>query len=220
MAKRKYSPEQIINKLRAIELSIAQGDTVEQSCRKAAINVQTYYRWRSRYGGMTIAEAKENKRLREENKRLKHAVADLTLDNQVLKEAASGNLVSPERRRKCVDHVRAIFKVSERRACRVLGQSRRTQRYIPKPDPEEDNLTAEIRMLSLKHPRYGYKRITALLKRSGWKLNRKRVLRIWRREGLKVPIRKVKKSRRWLENGRSTRLNAERPNHVWAYDFA
>ena len=91
MAKRKYSPEQIINKLRAIELGVAQGDTVKQSCRKAAINVQTYYRWRSRYGGMTIAEAKENKRLREENKRLKHAVADLTLDNQVLKEAASGN---------------------------------------------------------------------------------------------------------------------------------
>ena len=91
MAKRKYSPEQIINKLRAIELGVAQGDTVEQSCRKAAINVQTYYRWRSRYGGMTLAEAKENKRLREENKRLKHAVADLTLDNQILKEAASGN---------------------------------------------------------------------------------------------------------------------------------
>ena len=102
----------------------------------------------------------------------------------------------------------------------MLGQSRRTQRYIPKPDPEEDNLTAEIRMLSLKHPRYGYKRITALLKRSGWKLNRKRVLRIWRAQGLKVPIRKVKKSRLWLENGRSTRLIAERPNHVWAYDFA
>ena len=107
-------------------------------------------------------------------------------------------LLSPERRRKCVDHVRAKFPVSERRACRVLGQSRRTQRYIPKPDPEEDNLTAEIRMLSLKHPRYGYKRITALLKRSGWKLNRKRVLRIWRAQGLKVPIRKVKKSRLWL----------------------
>ena len=80
----------------------------------------------------------------------------------------------------------------------MLGQPRRTQRYIPKPDPEKDNLTAEIRMLSLKHPRYGYKRITALLKRSGWKVNRKRVLRIWRREGLKVPIRKVKKSRLWL----------------------
>ena len=72
--------------------------------------------------------------------------------------------MSPERRRKCVDHIRAIFKVSERRACRVLGQSRRTQRYIPKPDPVSDNLTAEIRMLALRHPRYGYKRITALLK--------------------------------------------------------
>ena len=147
---------------------------------------------------MTLAEAKENKRLREENKRLKHAVADLTLDNQILQRGALRKLVSPERGRKCVDHIRAIFKVSERRACRVLGQSRRTQRYIPKPDPEEDNLTAEIRMLSLKHPRYGYKRITALLKHSGWKLNRKRVLRIWRAQGLKVPIRKVKKSRLWL----------------------
>ena len=91
MAKRMYSPEQIINKLRAIELTVAQGDTVAESCRKSAVNVQTYYRWRSRYGGMTLAEAKENKRLREENKRLKHAVADLTLDNQILKEAASGN---------------------------------------------------------------------------------------------------------------------------------
>ena len=81
----------------------------------------------------------------------------------------------------------------------MLGQSRCTQRYVPKPDPaREDNLAAEIRMLSLKHPRYGHRRIAALLKRSGWKVNRKRVLRIWRRQGLKVPIRKVKKSRLWL----------------------
>ena len=91
MAKRKYSPERIINKLRAIELTIAQGDTVEESCRKAQINPQTYYRWRTRYGGMTIAEARENKRLREENTRLKKVVADQALDIQILKEAASGN---------------------------------------------------------------------------------------------------------------------------------
>ena len=91
MAKRKYSPEQIINKLRAIELSIAQDDTVAESCRKSGVNVQTYYRWRNRYGGMTIAEARENKRLREENSRLKKVVADQALDIQILKEAASGN---------------------------------------------------------------------------------------------------------------------------------
>ena len=115
---------------------------------------------------------------------------------------SGGAPLSPERRRKCVDHVRAIFGVSERRACRVLSQPRRTQRYQPKPNPQEDNLTAEIRMLSLKHPRYGYKRITALLKRSGWRVNRKRVHRIWRREGLKVPIRQRKKSRLWLEGAR------------------
>ena len=59
-------------------------------------------------------------------------------------------------------------------------------------------MLAEIRMLALRHPRHGYKRITALLRRSGWKVNRKRVLRIWRQQGLKVPIRKVKKSRRRL----------------------
>ncbi len=126
-------------------------------------------------------DAKENRpnpasACREENKRLKHAVADLTLDNQILQRGALRKLVSPERGRKCVARyaevvkppapaVRAvrIFKVSERRACRVLGQSRRTQRYIPKPDPEEDNLTAEIRMLSLGReapPAYGYKRIS------------------------------------------------------------
>ena len=81
----------------------------------------------------------------------------------------------------------------------MLGQSRRTQRYIPKPDPEEDNLVPLRSGRSpSSHLRYGYKRITALLKRSGWRVNRKRVLRIWRAQGLKVPIRKVKKSRLWL----------------------
>jgi transposase InsO family protein len=102
----------------------------------------------------------------------------------------------------------------------VLGQSRCTQRYTPKPNPEEDNLVSEIRMLALRHPRYGYKRVTALLRRSGWKVNRKRVHRIWRREGLKVPVRKRKKSRLWLEGGRSVRLKPRRRGHVWCYDFA
>ena len=91
MAKRKYSPEQIINRLRAIELAIAQGDTVGQSCRRAEINPQTYYRWRSRFGGMNVSEAREYRRLQKENVRLKKAVADQALDNQILKEAASGN---------------------------------------------------------------------------------------------------------------------------------
>ena len=91
MAKRKFSPEQIINKLRAIELSVAQGETVAESCRQAAINVQTYYRWRSRFGGMNVSEAKEYRRLQKENTRLKKVVADQALDIQILKEAASKN---------------------------------------------------------------------------------------------------------------------------------
>ena len=102
----------------------------------------------------------------------------------------------------------------------MLGQSRRVQRYRPKRDPFTDNLTAAIKTLALNHPRYGYKRITALLKASGWGINRKRVLRIWRREGLKVPVRQVKRSRLWLDGERSIRLKPQRRNHVWAYDFA
>ena len=91
MANRKYSPERIINRLREIGLAIAQGNTVEESCRRAAISPQTYYRWRSRYGGMNVSEARECRRLQKENARLEKVVADQALDIQILKEAASGN---------------------------------------------------------------------------------------------------------------------------------
>jgi putative transposase len=83
----------------------------------------------------------------------------------------------------------------------------------------EAALTAAIVELATKYGRYGYRRITALLKRAGWRVNSKRVERIWRQEGLKVPSKQPKRERLWLNDGSCIRLRPERPNHVWAYDF-
>ena len=128
-------------------------------------------------------------------------------------------MVSPARRRACVEHVVRELGVSERQACRVLGQHRSTQRKAPRGADDEARLTADIVELAKRYGRYGYRRITALLRGAGWLVNRKRVERIWRREGLKVPQRQPKRGRLWLADGSCIRLRPERPNHVWAYDF-
>jgi len=107
----------------------------------------------------------------------------------------------------------------ERFACRVLGQHRSTQRKTPKTSDDEAALTADIIALALQYGRYGYRRITAMLRRAGWIVNRKRVARIWRREGLKVPQKQPKRGRLWLNEGSCLRLRPEHPNHVWSYDF-
>lgn len=109
--------------------------------------------------------------------------------------------------------------VSERRVCRVLAQQRSTQRYRPRAADDEDELTRRIVKLASEYGRYGYRRITALLKAEGWRVNHKRVERIWRREGLKVPRKQPKRGRLWLNDGSCIRLRPERRNHVWSYDF-
>jgi putative transposase len=109
--------------------------------------------------------------------------------------------------------------VSERFACRVLGQPRATQRKAPRTADDEAALTQDIIALARQYGRYGYRRITALLREAGWLVNKKRVERIWRWEGLKVPQRQPKRARLWLNDRSCIRLKPERPNHVWAYDF-
>jgi putative transposase len=102
----------------------------------------------------------------------------------------------------------------------VLGQHRSTQRRIPRGRDDEEQLTADIIALARQYGRYGYRKIAELLRsRAGWVVNDKRVERIWRREGLKVPSKQPKKGRLWLGDGSCIRLRAERPNHVWSYDF-
>ena len=101
----------------------------------------------------------------------------------------------------------------------MLGQHRSTQRKIPRTPDDEAALTADIVALALQYGRYGYRRIAALLREAGWAVNLKRVERIWRREGLKVPAKQPKRKRLWLNDSSCIRLRPERPNHVWSYDF-
>jgi putative transposase len=117
-------------------------------------------------------------------------------------------------------HVRKKFEVSERRACRVVGQPRSTQRYPSRKADRDRPLIERMTMLSQENPRYGYRRVWALLRREGWQVNAKRVHRLWREQGLKVPD-KQRKRRRLVgtsENA-SNRRRAEHKNHVWSYDF-
>ena len=91
MGKRRYRPEEIINKLREVEILVSKGATVGEACKKIEVTEQTYYRWRKQYGGMQVEQAKQLKELQKENSRLKKLVADLSLDNAILKEASRGN---------------------------------------------------------------------------------------------------------------------------------
>ena len=126
------------------------------------------------------------------------------------------------KRKHAVLHVRDQLghqRVSERRACKVLGQPRSTQRrqtFVPEDEPL---LVTRIVELASEYGRYGYRRITELLRREGWKVNHKRVERLWRREGLKVPYKQSKRRRLWFNDGSCVRLRASNKDHVWSYDF-
>ena len=118
-----------------------------------------------------------------------------------------------------MQHAQQSLGVSERRACRVLGQVRSTQQYRAKVPGQETALVERMAELATQYGRYGYRRITALLAREGWRVNHKRIERLWRREGLKVPRKQPKRGRLWLNDGSCVRLRPERKDHVWAYDF-
>ena len=128
-------------------------------------------------------------------------------------------VLSPSRRRKCIDQVRSKLGVSERRACRVLKQHRTTQRRLPTGRTDEVQLVEDMIALARKFGRFGYRRIAVMLRSAGWEINDKRVERLWRREGLKVPMKQPKKGRLWLNDGLCVRLKAEHRDHVWSYYF-
>ena len=109
--------------------------------------------------------------------------------------------------------------VSERRVCAALGQNRSTQRKVPRGRDDEQRLTADIIELARQYGRYGYRKIAGLLRQAGWAINDKRVERIWRREGLKVPSKQPKRGRLWLAGGSCIRLRPQHRDHVWSYDF-
>ena len=128
-------------------------------------------------------------------------------------------MVGPERKREAVMHVQNELEVSERRACKTLEQPRSTQRYRGRKIEGDAALAKELRRISAENPRAGYRMATALLRRAGLEINAKRVQRLWRQEGLKVPRRQRKRARLGGSENGTQRVAAQGVNHVWSYDF-
>ena len=127
--------------------------------------------------------------------------------------------MSPSRRRAAVLMLQDRLGLSERRACRYVGQYRSTQRREPCVAADDGALRGRLREISRERPRWGYRRAHATLRQEGWEVNRKRVQRLWREEGLRVTLRRRKRQRLGVSTVPAKRLTAEQPNHVWAIDF-
>ena len=123
------------------------------------------------------------------------------------------------KRKAAVDYVVVKHNYSERRACGVLGINRTAYRYKPIFLPDEDEIRQKIIDKACNFGRVGYRMVTDMLRNDGLKINHKRVERIWREEGLKLPKKQPKKARIYLNDGSCIRLRPEKPNHVWSYDF-
>src|SRR5215210_2416328 len=216
MPRKRHKPEEIVSKLRQVDVLVSQGQSVADAVRSIGGDLLPLapgvWRAQERPG-----QAAEGSRDRE------HAAASSDLGSDAGQADPSGGcpgkLLSPARRRACIEHVRRELGVSERRACAALGQHRSTQRKVPSGRDDEERLSADIVELARQYGRYGYRKIAELLRRAGWLVNDKRVERIWRREGLKVPKKQPKRGRLWLTDGSCIRLRPEHRNHVWSYDF-
>ena len=181
------------------------------------VSEQTYYRWRREYGGMKTSQAKRLKELEKENQRLQRAVADLTVDNMILKEASKGNF-----KPRAAEALCGAGPARGEREASVRGVgpgSILTQRRSRKRGADEAALRADVVKVAGRFGRYGYRMVTGMLRAEGWVVNHKRVERIWREEGLKVPKKQPKRGRLWLTDGSCIRLRPLYRHHVWAYDF-
>src|SRR5215207_4061190 len=192
MASKKHRPEEAVAKLRQVDVLVSQGQSVAEAIRAIGVTEVTYYRWRREFGGLKADQVKRLKELEAENTRLRRAVAELTLDKQILAEAARGNFWAPRADApasstcggRCPSPSAAPVRRSAstaRRSARRRGAATTVQRTAL------NRLTADVIELARRYGRYGYRKVTALLRDAGWLVNDKRVERIWRREGLKVP---------------------------------
>ena len=127
--------------------------------------------------------------------------------------------MSPSRKRAAAADLQQKFSVSERRACQALEQPRSTQRYEPKPRGDELALAKGMLKVARRRPRWGYRRVAWRLRRDGWRASDTRVYRLWRREGLKVPVKKRKKRRLGKSENGCVHRRAEHRDHVWCWDF-
>ncbi len=218
MKRRRHTPEQMIRKLAEGEKLLGEGKSIEEVVRHLEITESTWHRWRNQYGGMKADDAKELRELRKENAP-EEARGRGRAGQRHAEGAEPGKLLTPDCRRRAVVALCTQFGVTERRACRVVGQPRSTQRLAaPVPSDDELALRAFLRDFARRRPRWGWRRAALAAKAAGWRVNHKRIHRLWIAEGLRVPYRKRKKPLRGIGKAMGP-FCPIRPNVVWALDF-
>ncbi|MGH8055660.1 MAG: IS3 family transposase [Candidatus Entotheonellia bacterium] len=211
MKKSKFSEEQIATALRQVDA----GAPIPEVTRTLGISEATYYVWRKRYGQMAIAEIRRLRQLEDETRKLKQLVADLTLDKVMLQEGVGKKALRPTQKRALATELTGRFAIGVRRACGLLRFNRASWYY--QPHPREDRaIRGRICEIAQARPRFGFQRIHVLLRREGWVVNKKRVHRIYREEGLTVRLHRRRKRASHL------RIIPPRPsqlNERWSMDF-
>ena len=210
MKKSRFTEEQIIGILREQEVGAATADV----CRKQGISSATFYKWKAKFGGLEVSDAKRLKALEDENAKLKKLLAEAMLDNAMLKDVAS-KMLTPAARREAVAHLQSAFEVSERRACAVLGVDRTSFRYRSSR-PADAAVRARLRELAAVRRRFGYRRLLVLMRREGLTMNHKKFRRLYREERLQVRRRGGRKR---ALGTRAPLTIPQGPNQRWSLDF-
>jgi putative transposase len=226
--KKRRSADEVVRLLRAADHDLAKGLTVADICRKIGVAQTTYYRWRARHDPAQVDSDHRCRQLEGEIERLKQLVAELLLDNHMLQDLAKKKVVTADQQRAAAGYLSEQYEVSQRRVCRVMARSRSTLRYRRRPRTDEEPLTREIQKLARRHPRFGYRRVHAMLVRAmlvrrGFSVNIKRVRRLWIELGLKRPLR-LKKARKLgpkpgVGGNSCVAQPARFKNDVWTCDF-
>src|SRR6516164_4836781 len=206
----RFTEEQIIGILREHEGGAKTADV----CREHGISSATFYKWKAKYGGLDVSDAKRLKSLEDENAKLKRLLAEAMLDNAMLKDI-NKKMVTPAARREAVAHLRLAFEVSERRACSTLGADRTSIRYRS-IRPDDATVRARLRELAAIRRRFGYRRLHVLLRREGIIINHKKLRRLYREERLQVRRRGGRKR---ALGTRAPMTLPRGPNQRWSLNF-
>ncbi|MBK9295102.1 MAG: IS3 family transposase [Oligoflexia bacterium] len=212
MRGKRYSDETIIKILKEHESGIKSKDI----CRTHGISASTLWEWKNKYQGMEKSDLQRLKLLEDENRKLKKLVADLSLDNMILKDVKLKKVVGTQAKRDAAEYSIKDHQISQRHACALFTLSRSTYKYKPKQSDRNEFLKIKLKSLALQRRRFGSPRLYVMLRREGVIVNHKRVERIYQQEGLQIKKRKKKRQTAPL---RIVTPLPERPNERWSMDF-
>ncbi|MCB1356445.1 MAG: IS3 family transposase [Maritimibacter sp.] len=210
MRKSRFTEAQIIGMIKEQEAGMPTAEV----CRKHGLSQGTFYKFKSKYGGMEVSDAAKLKALEDENAKLKRLLADAMLDNVVLKDLLGKKLTTPTERRAAVLRAMRDHDISQRRACRLVGVDPKTVRRERPPDNPE--IRKEMKAVAAKRRRFGYRRIGVMLERKGMIMNHKKLYRLYTEEKLGVRRRRGRKRAR---GSRTPMPEALRPGDRWSLDF-